>query len=207
MRFKYKARTKEGKLREGIIQASSKKAALLILEKYGLYATSLERLGKEGLLERKISFNRIPPKEVAFFTRQLSIMLKSGVPPVEALKSQIEQTKNRSFREKILKMAEAVEGGSSLSQAFSLFPKVFSQFYIGVVRSGEASGRVSESLNYLASHLEREYNLRHKMRGMMIYPAFVIVVFIAVFFLGTFFIIPRLENLIADFFFFLFARL
>lgn len=199
MRYKYKARTKKGKPRRGTIEASSEKAALYVLEKYGFYATSLRESGKEGFLGKKLSFRKISPKEIISFTRQLSVMLKSAISPVEALKSQVAQTENPIFREKILKMAEVVEGGGSLSGAFSLFPKAFDQFYINVIRSGEASGKVADSLTYLAGHLTKEYNLRQKVKSAMIYPAFVVVTFIAVFFLATFFIIPKLTDILKAF--------
>lgn len=199
MRYKYEARTKEGKPRKGIIEASSRQTALYILEKYGLFATSLKEVGKKKLLEKQLSLKRTSPQEVVIFTRQLSVMLKSAIPPVEALRSQIAQTDNPDFREKILKMAEAVEGGNSLSQAFSPFPKLFDPFYVSVVRAGEATGKVADSLKYLADHLEKEYNLHQKVKSAMIYPAFVIGVFILVFFLATFFIIPRMTEILGTF--------
>ncbi len=199
MRFKYKARTKEGKLQKGTIGASSRKDALYVLEKYGLYTTELKEAKKPGFFLKKISFQRISSKDIVNFTRQLAIMLKSVVSPVEALKAQVAQTENPDFREKILGIAEAVETGSTLSQAFSLYPKVFDQFFVNIVKSGEATGKVADSLTYLADHLERDYNLRQEIRGAMIYPAFVIIVFISAFFLVTFFVVPKLTEILRAF--------
>ena len=196
MRYIYKARTKEGKIQKGTIEASSRKAALYLLEKYGLYATYLKSSSSAGFLSKEITIKRISPKNVIMFTRQFSVMLKAGIPPVEALKSQIKQTNNPVFRDKLLRIAEMVEGGSSLSQAFSAFPDVFNSFYINVVRSGEATGRMAESLSYLSSHIERDYNFRQKIKGAMIYPVFIIVAFILVFFLAVFFIIPKLSTVL-----------
>jgi type IV pilus assembly protein PilC len=200
MRFTYKARTQEGKIQRGTVEASSRKAALDILEKYGLYATALKEEGKGGFLGKEISFGMgISQKDLVIFTRQFGVMLKSAIPPVEALKAQVAQTPNPSFREKILRMAEAVETGASLSQAFSLYPKIFDPFYVSIIKSGEATGKVADALNYLADHLEREYNLHQKIRGAMIYPAFVVIVFIAAFFLVTFFIVPKLTDILKGF--------
>ncbi|MBZ9572782.1 type II secretion system F family protein [Patescibacteria group bacterium] len=200
MRFTYKARTKEGKMQRGTIEASSRKACLNILEKYGFYVTFLKETGKGGFLMGRISLRRISPKDIVAFSRQFSVMLKSAIPPVEALRAQVAQTENPDFREKILKMAEVVETGSTLSQAFSLYhPEIFDPFFVNIVKSGEATGKVADSLTYLADHLEREYNLSQKIRGAMIYPGFVIVVFIAAFFLVTFFIIPRLIEVLEAF--------
>ncbi len=200
MRFTYKARTKEGKIQRGSIEAFSRKSALDILEKYKLYVTSLKKETKVGFLSKKVALGRgINPKVVAVFTRQFAVMLRSGISSVEALRAQVAQTGNSVFREKILTMAESVEGGGALSQAFSLYPKIFSSFFVNIVRSGEATGKVAESLDYLADHLEREYNLHQQIKGAMIYPAFIIVVFLGAFFLIVFFVIPKLTEVFEGF--------
>lgn len=200
MKFYYKARTKEGKIQKGQIEASSRKAALDILEKYGLYTTFLKEEKGKGILRKEIPLvGGIAHKDIVIFTRQFGTMLKAAIPPLEALRAQVSQVSNPQFREKILRMAEAVEQGSALSQAFSLYPKIFDPFYVSIIKSGEATGKVADSLNYLADHLEREYNLRQKIKGAMIYPAFVIAVFIAAFFLVTFFIVPRLTEILEAF--------
>jgi len=199
MRYKYKARTKEGKIRKGIIEASDRKAALSLLEKYGFYTTSLKIAGKEGFLTKKLSFKRISLADITVFTRQLAVMLKSAIPPTEALGSLVIQAENSDFREKILKMGELIERGRSLSQAFSMFPENFDPFFVSVIKSGEVSGKVADSLNYLAAHLERKNKLNARVKGAMVYPIFIIVVFIGVFFLTAFFIIPNLTQILEGF--------
>ena len=199
MRYKYKARTKEGRLQKGMIEASSRKDALAVLEKHGLYTTSLKEAEGVGILEKKLIFRKVSSSDLVAFTRQLSVMLKSAISPVEALRAQVSQIENPDFREKILKISELVEGGESLSRAFSMFPQIFSPFYIGVIKSGEVSGKLADSLSYLANHLEREYQLYRKLRSAMIYPVFVVVVFVGIFFLAIFFIIPRLIEVLKAF--------
>ena len=198
MKFFYKARDKEGQEQKGEIEASSKKSALEILEKHGLYVVSLY-VGGGRLGEGFSITSGVSSKDLVMFTRQFSIMLKSAIPPLEALRALASQTTNSSFKHKLTKMAEAVETGSSLSRIFSLESKVFDTFYVNMIKSGEATGKVADALNYLAEHLERDYNLKHKIRGAMIYPSFVIAVFIGAFFLVTFFIVPRLTQLMTTF--------
>ena len=106
MRYKYKARTKEGKLQKGMIEASSRKGALAVLEKHGLYTTSLKEAERIGILEKKIIFRRVSSSDLVAFTRQLGVMLKSAILPVEALRAQVAQIENPDFREKILKISE-----------------------------------------------------------------------------------------------------
>ncbi len=199
MKFLYKARTKEGKIRRGVIEAVSRSAGLGILEKYGLFVTSLTESRKGNFLTKGFVLRRVSHKDIVFFTRQFSVMLKSAIPPVESLRSQVMQTTNPDLREKILKMAERVETGGTLSQAFAQFPKVFDSFFVSIIKTGEATGKVADSLQYLADHLEQEYNLRQKIKGAMIYPVFVSIAFIGAFFLATFFIIPKLTEILTSF--------
>lgn len=199
MKFFYKARNQTGQEQKGEIEASSKKAALDILEKHGLYVISLQTSGGFRL---KLAFNissGISSKDLVMFTRQFSIMLKSAIPPLEALRALILQTTNQAFKQKLIKMAEALETGSSLSRALSLESKIFNPFYVNMVKSGEATGKMADALDYLAEHLERDYNLKGKIRGAMIYPVFVISAFVGAFFLATFFIIPRLTQILTSF--------
>ncbi len=198
MKFHYRARTKEGRIQSGMIEAFSKKGALDVLEKYGFYVTSLKEAGRATFFQQKIFTKKPSIKDIVIFTRQLSVMLKSAIPPVEALRTQVIQAENSDFREAILKIAEMVETGSSLSQAFSSHPKIFNTFYVSCVKSGEASGKVADSLDYLAQHLESEYELQAKIKGAMLYPIMVITVALGVTLLIIFFIIPRLIDVLED---------
>ena len=203
MKFLYKARTKQGESKQGIIEANSRQTALETLEKHGFYVTSLDSQNKQGLKKNisiKIPFLReVPQKEIVSFTRQLSVMLKSAIPPLQALKSQANQIKNPKMQEILWKMAQSVEMGSPLSQAFGLYPKVFNQFFISMIKSGEATGKVADSLVYLADHLEEEYNFNQKVIGAMIYPAFIVFALVAAFFLAIFFIIPKMKDILESF--------
>ena len=196
MKFSYKAKTKEGKVQKGVIEAFSKKGALNVLEKYGFYIISLDEAKKLSFFQQDIISKKVSLKDVTIFTRQISVMLNSAISPVEALRSQVSQAENQELREKILKIAEMVETGSSLSQAFSTYPKIFDSFYVNCMKSGEASGKVADSLNYLAEHLESEYNLKSKIKGAMIYPIVVITAAVAVFGLVMFFIVPRMTSVL-----------
>ena len=192
MKFNYQARTKTGEIRTGQIEASSKEAALIFLQKYGLYVTFLGEEVSPFYAKKIKLFEGVPAKDIVLFSRQLSIMFKSKVPLIESLKVLSAQVKNPNFQEIILKLSEEVEAGTAFSIALSRYPKVFSSFYISVVKAGEAAGSLSESLNYLAEHLEREYHLTAKVRGALLYPAFILLVVLAVLVLMVFFVIPNL---------------
>ncbi|MDO8601420.1 MAG: type II secretion system F family protein [bacterium] len=199
MKFNYQARTQKGEIKIGVIEASSREVAISLLQKYGLYVTLLEEANKISLFARKIKlFSRIPAKEVVLFSRQLSIMFSAKVPLVESLRTLAIQTKNLDFKEKIIKISEEIEGGTTFSSALAKYPKIFSSFYVAMARAGEASGNLSESLNYLAEHMEKEYYLAGKIKGAMIYPAIVLLVVVAVFVLMILFVIPNLSKVLIE---------
>lgn len=199
MKFNYQARSKKGEVQTGVVDASSREAALILLQKHGLFVTFLERVDTRPFYAKKIKlFERISKKDVVNFSRQLSLMFKSKIPLIQSLDSIAKQTKNPAFREKILAVAQEVEGGTRFSQALSSYPKVFSTFYVSMIKSGEASGTLSESLNYLADHLEREYHLYSKIQGAMIYPILIVVVVVGVLLMMMFFVIPSMTKVLTE---------
>ncbi|MBU0502561.1 MAG: type II secretion system F family protein [Candidatus Margulisbacteria bacterium] len=129
---------------------------------------------------------------------QLALMFKSKIPLVQSLHSIAEQTKNPTLREKILIISQEVEGGTRFSQALSVHPRLFSSFYISMVKSGETSGTLSDSLTYLADHLEREYYLNSKIQGAMIYPALIVVVVVGVLVMMMYFVIPNMTKVLTE---------
>jgi len=199
MKYNYQDRTKKVVIQTGINEASSREAAAILLRKHGLYVTILEEVAAPPLYVKKIKiFERISQGDIVLFSRQLSIMFKSKVPLVEALRVLSTQTRNSEFKEKILELSEEVEGGTSFSGALSRHPKIFSSFYTAMIKAGEVSGTLSGSLEYLAEHLEREYHLTAKMRGALMYPSFIIFVVFLVLALMIFFVIPNLSEVLVE---------
>lgn len=195
MKFNYQARNQEGEINIGQIEASSEETAVAILQKQGFYITSLEAEEKEekSILFRKIKFfDRVSRKDVVLFSRQVSIMFRSKVSLVESLRTFSTQTSNPNFQEKVLKISKTVEGGTPFSQALSLYPKIFSHFYIAMIKAGEVSGKLSESLDYLAEHMEREYHLTSKAKGALVYPSLIVLVIFGVLAVIIFLVLPNL---------------
>lgn len=181
----------------GTVEASSKESAALLLQKYSIFVTSIKEQTPLFLRTENISFlNKVSKKDLAVFSRQLSLMLQSQVSVTLALKSLATQVKNPTFKEKILKIAQLVEEGNSLSESFSTFPDVFNVFYVSLVKTGEASGKISDSLLYLSDHLEREYDITAQIKGALIYPILVICVLIIVMIVVMVFVMPQLVELL-----------
>jgi len=199
MKFNYQARIKTGEVQSGVIEASSRETALDLLQKSQLFVTALEEAGSQSFYVKKIKlFDRVSAKELVAFSRQLALMFKAKIPLSQSLRTLAEQTKNRSFKEKILMISDEIEAGAPFSQALSRFPKLFSSFFVNMVKSGEASGTLTESLNYLADHLEREYHLFSKLKGALVYPALILVVSVGVLLMMMFFVIPNLAKVLTE---------
>ncbi|MCX6721388.1 MAG: type II secretion system F family protein [Candidatus Staskawiczbacteria bacterium] len=197
MKYIYQARNREGKVETGTVEASTKEAAALLLQKYEIFVTSIKEQSPAVFRMENISFfNKVSKKDLAIFARQLAVMLQSRVAVTQSLDSLAVQTKNPVFKEKISKISQMVQEGNSLSQAMSAFPEVFGIFFISLIKTGEASGRISESLAYLSEHLEREHDINSQIKNALVYPAFVICVLFVVVALVIFFVMPRLVDLL-----------
>ncbi|MBI2577825.1 MAG: type II secretion system F family protein [Candidatus Wildermuthbacteria bacterium] len=197
MKFNYQARNGRGELKDGVVEAASEDGALDVLSQSGWFITKLSPADDKPIYQKDIQvFNSVSVKDVMIFSRQLSILVVSQVSLIDALFALAKQVDKKQFREIIRHIQEEVEAGTALSKACSKYPKVFSPFYVSMLRSGEASGKLSEVLQFLAEHLERENELTSKVKGAMIYPAFILLVVVAVILLMTFFVIPNVSSLL-----------
>ena len=181
MKYSYKARTKEGKIETGTIEAYSKEAAALLLQKYNVFVTSLEEEQEKESLFKKVGLvKKVPKKDLTIFFRQLSVMLQSRVPVVQSLVSLASQNRNPYFRDVITKISNLVQEGLPLSEALNYYPNIFNNLYISLLRSGEASGNIAGSLQYISQNLERENDVAFQLRQAMIYPLFVVCILLSV---------------------------
>jgi type II secretory pathway component PulF len=199
MKFNYQARSKEGEMQSGKVEASSREAALILLQKGGLFVTLIEQVEQKPFYARSIKlFSGVSKKDVVNFSRQLSLMFKSKIPLVQSLRSIAEQSKKGELREIIIEVSHEVESGTPFSMALSGHAKVFSAFYVSMIKAGEASGTLSESLMYLADHLEREYHMSSKIQGAMIYPVMILIVVVGVLGMMMFFVIPSMTKVLTE---------
>jgi type IV pilus assembly protein PilC len=199
MKFNYQARTKEGETQTGVVEAGSREAAIETLQRHDLVVIFLEELSEAPIYTRSLKFlQRIKPKEITIFYRQLAILFEANVSPLDALRILAEQTSNQLFKDLIFEIEEDVRGGETLSHALSKKPKVFSPFYVNVVKAGEATGKLHEVLRYLADHAEREYNLTFKVKGAFTYPIAIFVLFALVGTLMMIFVVPQLTSMLEE---------
>lgn len=136
--------------------------------------------------------------EKMFFTKHLTVMLKSGVPISDILETLIAQARSSAFKKIIQEVSEDVSKGQSLEKAFSKHPKVFTLFYLSLVRIGEKSGTLEESLTYLTEQLEKANNLRKTVQSAMLYPSLVLTATGVIGFGLAFFVLPQIVGLFED---------
>ena len=198
MEFNYQARTKTGKVQVGTVEAASEEGALMLLQSHGLFVTKLESAESVPFYARKLDLRKVSKKDLVMFARQLSIMFESKVPLVESLHTLAEQADKPRFKEIITDISEKIEGGTSFSQALAAYPELFDPFFINMVRSGEASGKLSEALSYLSDHIEREYELSAKVKGAMIYPIIIICMMLGVGIVVSIYVLPQLLEILQE---------
>jgi type IV pilus assembly protein PilC len=175
--FTYKARDKQGRNISAVIEAEDVRSAARILREKGLFIAELKEPAKGLKSDIKIpGFERGPSlKDLAIYSRQLATMLSAGLPIVQAQSILEKQTENKKFREILKEVRTMIEGGDNFSEALSKHPKLFNRLYINLVRAGESSGTLDGILDRLATFLEKELELRGKIKSALTYPVIVFV--------------------------------
>ncbi|MBI4779521.1 type II secretion system F family protein [Candidatus Falkowbacteria bacterium] len=196
--YKYKVFDKDKKAQEGMIEANSKDYVGEILAGKGFSIVSILEVSS-GKMKFNLDFlNRVKTKDVVVFSRQFSVLISANVSMVQALKILVDQTANVILKMAISEVADEVDAGSTLSEALGRRPNIFSNFYISVVRSGETSGKLDEVLSYLADEMEKDYDMMSKIKGAMIYPAFVLSSLIIVGIIMMIVVVPKLTAILTE---------
>src|SRR5918999_1349034 len=172
--YAYKALDKQGEIVEDKTEGSGEMAVATELRKQGLLVIDVkeQRLAQKDILE---PFKRIKLGDLVVFSRQLATMINAGLPIVRALYVLSEQTENPKLKDVVVAVRKDVEAGSSLSEALEKHPKVFSRLYTEMVKAGEIGGILDGVLLRLADQLERDQDLRRKIRSALTYPIVVLI--------------------------------
>lgn len=178
--FNYKARDNTGKEVLGHIEALEEAVVLNSLRQSGYSVISIESESHFSLDKLFARFQRIKQQELLFLVRQLATLLKSGVPLIAAINSIKEQTNNRLTRQMLDQVSKDVEAGVSLSDSFAKCPQVFSEFFVSMVRVGEAGGLLEEILDRLSQLLTQEMDIRSRIKSAMAYPVILVIVAVVI---------------------------
>ena len=195
--FEYQGLSNAGEKQIGRIESVSRDTAIETLQHRGIVITLIKESSNN--LDGGLSFfNKVPAKDIVFMARQISTLFEANVSAYKAFTLISGQAENPLLKQQLESVTSDLAGGSTISQALSQYPETFSNFFVNMVRSGEESGKLSETFIFLADYLERQYELTNKTRNALIYPAFVIIVFFAVMVLMMRFIIPKLGEMITS---------
>ncbi len=199
MLYLYKALTKSGEERTGSIDALNEDIAISALQRRGLIVVSVQSSDKKPLFEKDIAlFSRVSTKDIVIVSRQMSTLFDAQIPALQIFRLLADQVEKPLLRKALTESADDVQSGMTISQALGKHPSVFSDFYVNMVKAGEETGKMNDVLIYLADYMERTDELISKIRGALMYPAFVIVVFIAVMTLLLTLVIPRLTVILSE---------
>jgi len=200
MLFNYEAVDGTGAKKTGSIDAVNVDVAIASLQRRGLVLTSVHEAGDSGgFLGKNISlFDRVGMKDVVILSRQLSTLFEAQVSALRVFRLLGAETENRVLSNILTAVADDLQAGSAISAAMAKHHKVFSEFYVSMVKAGEESGKLDETFSYLADYLDRTYELSSKVKGALIYPAFVVVTFVTVMILMFTMVIPKISGILTD---------
>jgi type IV pilus assembly protein PilC len=199
MLFNYKVINQTGSEENGAIDAINIDVAISSLQRRGYVISSIKPADNGTILQNFLSmFEKVSNKEIVMLSNQISILFNSHVSALRIFRLLAEGTENPVLQKRLSEVAEDIQGGISLSSAMGKHPAIFSDFYVSMVVAGEESGKLAETFSYLAAYLERSYELISKTKNALVYPAFVVTVFISVMTLMLVLVIPKLSAVFID---------
>jgi type IV pilus assembly protein PilC len=194
--FVWEARARTGEVRKGAMEAESEDAVNQRLRAQQLQPTRVKKKAREFNFQIG---SGVSPKDLVTFTRLFATMIDAGLPIVQCLDILQGQTDNRIFANVLRDVKSSVEQGATFSDSLRRHPKVFDHLYVNLVQAGEVGGILDTILNRLAVYIEKALKLKRQVRGAMVYPSIVIVVFCGVLSILLIFVIPGFEKMFKDF--------
>ncbi len=193
-RYFYTAKSLDGEKKTGTIEVKDTHQLVRILKEEGLIliqAVPEEKKLKKGFQPLPF-FGGVPLTEKMFFTRNLQVMIFAGLSLAEALTTLTLQAKNKRFKMALTKIREEIVKGQSFSASLAKHPNIFSEFFQSLVKVGEETGNLEEVLKILSRQMEKEHDLKSKIKGAMIYPAVIVCAMIGIGILMLILVIPQL---------------
>lgn len=196
-RFKYSGRDRQKK-RKGYVNASSKREAMVKLKDEGIRVIEIAEV-PETLLTKDISFGTpVKLQDFVIYLRQFATLLKAGVTIVEATAILAEQTESKALKKALLDVEENIREGKSLSEAVSKHKKIFNTMFVNIIKAGEASGSMEESLERLAEHFEKQHDTRQKIVSALLYPCILGMIALGVVIFLLIAVVPTFVQMFAD---------
>ena len=198
--YRYVGRDIQGQLVTGSVGGADETIARRDLRENGLYIISLvDQRERKGFSHWWAQLRGVKLTDMVIFSQQLSTMVAAGLPIIECLHELIDETENPVLRQALLEVARDIQSGSTFSQAIAHHPRIFSEMYVALVHAGEVGGVLEQSLASMAEALDKEQELREKVKSAFVYPAVVLTVAAGVVSFMLLFVIPIFEKVYSQF--------
>ena len=193
MLYKYQAKKITGEETSGTMEASNKTDLAVKIREQGYIPTLIQEKNDKSKMSLIFSkFGIVSSADKIMFAKNLGVMISAGLPITRALEILSRQTNNKYFSRTIIFLMNDARKGDSLSAAMKRFPKIFSKLFVAMVKTGEESGQLSESLNLAGLQLEKDYALMRKVKGAMMYPAIILAAMILIGIFMFVYVVPTL---------------
>jgi type IV pilus assembly protein PilC len=202
MKVFYSAKNYSGETKAGEMEVKNERDLATQLRADGFMLTSFKELKVKAVSEVNVKlldrFFGISLKDKLMFTRNLSVMISSGLPISKAVKNISLQTKNKKLQKILDGIFDDIQSGTTFADGLAHYPGIFGDLFVNMIRVGESSGNLEEILEILAIQLEKEHDLMSKIKGAMTYPAVIVVAMIGIAILMLTYILPKLTSVFAD---------
>jgi type IV pilus assembly protein PilC len=197
MQFSYKGKNAAGALITGVIAAGDRSEAVGLIRDSGIMPVFVEQ--KKGFSLNHINiggsfFRGVKLSEKIMFTKNISGMLRAGLPISRALSILTKQTSNVYFKEIIAALLDTIDKGGTFSEGLAKYPKVFSSLFVAMVKSGEEAGTLPQSLAEVGVNLEKSYALRRKVKSALMYPSIIVFAIFVIGILMFVYVVPTLVS-------------
>ncbi|QDU31251.1 Type II secretion system protein F [Anatilimnocola aggregata] len=205
--FQFEAMDATGAEIRDVIDAGSEEEAQATIRQMGYFVTKIAvkrqqagaKVGGKSGKKRSFALGGASTKQLALFTKQLSILQDAGLPIVRSLRILETQQKPGKLKNALMDVGEEIEGGATLSEAMGKSPGVFSRLYINMIKAGEAGGALEVILRRLSEFLDRSESLKRKVKGAMIYPVVVVLVACLILIFIMLKIVPVFQKMFEEF--------
>jgi type IV pilus assembly protein PilC len=197
--FKYEGRDMKGRWQRGTITSESKRDAVLKLRQKGVRVIEISE-APQTLLNKEITFGKaVKLQDFVIYLRQFATLIRAGVPIVDSTRILASQTESKALKKALIDIEESLRSGNSLSVAAAKHPRIFPPLFVNMVRAGEASGSMDETLERLADHFEKVHRTRQKIVSALAYPTAVAIIAVAVVIFLLVAVVPTFVQMFADF--------
>lgn len=190
--YSYAAKNFSGEELKGSREAKDKFELAKSLREEGYILISAEEARKSFNVALPSFLSRVSIAEKMFFARNLSVMVAAGVSLARSLEVLSQESRNQKFKSALLSIASAIKKGANFSESLKNFPNIFSSLFVAMVAAGERTGKLEDSLKLISHQLKREYDLKRKIRGALIYPAVIIAAMFGIGVLMLVYVVPTL---------------